>query len=318
VQNGSFEEYSYCPYQLGGIKYVKAWNKSNKSVEYFNECNKKNYTENRNAKPYFSTNVAGFQLPFDGNAYVGFIPYGEYLQTKLLTSFYKDSVYYISFYVNRANKTSSAISNIGAYLTTKKIQRDNIIENSKLKPAIVNKSGFIKDTISWVKISGFFKSDSIYNYLTISRFTHPFYKEGYLKLNDNKYTKVFYDAYYYVDNVYITKLDNVNSAEVRNQKLQLNLNFIEFKNNEYIIENINDKKYLSLIKLLKKYSFTDISISGYTNSIGSEKLNNKLAKNRALDVKKLLLDNGIDANRIIYAGTGIENITKRVVFIELQ
>ena len=110
----------------------------------------------------------------------------------------------------------------------------------------------------------------------------------------------------------------MNSAEVRNQKLQLNLNFIEFKNNEYIIENINDKKYLSLIKLLKKYSFTDISISGYTNSIGSVKLNNKLAKNRALEVKKLLLDNGIDANRIIYAGTGIENITKRVVFIELQ
>jgi len=117
------------------------------------------------------------------------------LQTKLLTPFYKDSTYYISFYVNRANKTSSAISNIEAYITTKKIH---------------------------------------------------------------------------------------------NQKLQINLNFIEFKNNEYIIKNKSDKKYSSIIKLLKKYSFTNISISGYTNSIGNKKLNNKLAKNRAIEVKKTI------------------------------
>lgn len=49
-----------------------------------------------------------------------------------------------------------------------------------------------------------------------------------------------------------------------------------------------------------------IEISGHTDNIGKKDYNKKLSEYRALTVKKYLVDNGIDSNRIKPIGYGSE------------
>lgn len=59
-----------------------------------------------------------------------------------------------------------------------------------------------------------------------------------------------------------------------------------------------------LIDLLKENENIAIEIEGHTDNVGEDKLNQKLAENRAKSVYEFLINNGIDKRRLSYKGYG--------------
>jgi len=59
-----------------------------------------------------------------------------------------------------------------------------------------------------------------------------------------------------------------------------------------------------LIRFLKQNKDLDLSIIGHTDNSGTPEHNLKLSKERAYSVYKYLVNNGVDAKRISYAGKG--------------
>ncbi|MCL6293554.1 OmpA family protein [Jejuia spongiicola] len=59
-----------------------------------------------------------------------------------------------------------------------------------------------------------------------------------------------------------------------------------------------------IIKILKEYPNSKFTVEGHTDSVGSEKLNQRLSDSRANSVKEYLVKNGIDAFRLSALGYG--------------
>ena len=59
-----------------------------------------------------------------------------------------------------------------------------------------------------------------------------------------------------------------------------------------------------IINILKEYPTAKFTVEGHTDSIGSEKLNQRLSDSRANSVKEYLVENGIDAFRLSALGYG--------------
>jgi len=90
--------------------------------------------------------------------------------------------------------------------------------------------------------------------------------------------------------------------EIKKQEIILNPVYFEF--NSY---NLNEeaKQILNrIIPILKEHKNLKIIISGHTDSIGNEDYNMKLSTNRSIEVKKYLVQNGINAERIKTIGCG--------------
>lgn len=71
-----------------------------------------------------------------------------------------------------------------------------------------------------------------------------------------------------------------------------------FANNSSAITPTENAKILDAIKVLKANEKAVITITGYASMTGTEKHNLELSKERALAVKRVLVDNGIPVSRI--------------------
>lgn len=61
-------------------------------------------------------------------------------------------------------------------------------------------------------------------------------------------------------------------------------------------------------KYLKDHPFTDVHVLGYTDIRGSHAYNKKLGMRRAMAVKKYLVKQGVDANRIHIVSVGEDKV----------
>lgn len=79
---------------------------------------------------------------------------------------------------------------------------------------------------------------------------------------------------------------------------------IDFANNSYKVASSSDAELDKFADFLKKYKDYSTQITGYTDNKGSASYNKKLSKKRADEVKKLLVQRGVDASRIQTIGMG--------------
>jgi len=84
-------------------------------------------------------------------------------------------------------------------------------------------------------------------------------------------------------------------------KLALHVNF-DF--NKATIRKGEDAELQKAIAFIKKYPGSQISLVGFTDSVGSDAYNLKLSEKRAQAVKDYLVKHGIDAGRIEASGRG--------------
>ncbi|MEO6355626.1 MAG: T9SS type A sorting domain-containing protein [Ferruginibacter sp.] len=206
VPNPGFEAHSQCPITLGNIYTVLNWYQvvgHLSTPDYYNVCGDK---LNRVSVP---DNTAGYQMPFDGDAYVGIFCYQnlgigtirEYIQNRLISPLIDGQWYRISFFTNLGDISSSAVNNIGAALTNESIQGVNTFGNLNVTPAF-HATEIISDSVNWTQVTGYYKAHGGEQFITLGNF----YSDEQTSKKD-LITIGGGSAYYLIDAVSVTATD---------------------------------------------------------------------------------------------------------------
>ena len=164
-------------------------------------------------------NWSGFQVPFNGDAYIGIyclqlpdLNGREYIATELTNAIEVGIRYQVSFWVSVSNNSRFAISTIGGF-----ISRDPLISNNftffDVVPQILKRPLLpITDTLGWVLITDTFESNrGGERYLTIGNFNTDATSDTVLFNTSVPFGNQF--AYYYIDDVSVIALDSVSGVE---------------------------------------------------------------------------------------------------------
>ncbi|MFN8116516.1 MAG: T9SS type A sorting domain-containing protein [Bacteroidia bacterium] len=172
------------------------------------------YWDWHNSPDYFSTdpnfvrvptNDIGVSYPKHGNAYGGLICFfkagetKEYIYQNLNTPLIQDSLYCISFFVSRADRTPQAIHSLGAYFSVLPPPTSNVYIN--VIPQVVNQNGYITDTIGWTEVKGCFTAQGGEQYVTIGNFNSNANTDTLFVGSTNPHPGAIGYAYYYIDSV---------------------------------------------------------------------------------------------------------------------
>lgn len=293
------------------------------------------------AHPINRKQSMGKQLPRNGNVMVGLRTYGkggngavkywhEYIQTKLTTPLKKGEEYYIEFWVSDAIRGVRSTNNIGAYFTDTMIDTKNRLA-LYITPHI-NESKLVHNSPdSWHKISAFFTPEKEYNYITIGNFY------GDQQTLNEKHDGTTPGGYYYIDDILVRPREKGDAAttgkpdkviipkeeppkkedipEVKTSEKDLNeidyqlgqkikLDNIFFETDKSTLKPESTEELDKLVKILNDNPNIKIKINGHTDNVGTEKYNIKLSKNRAAEVEKYLVKNGIKKERLKNDGYG--------------
>lgn len=320
VLNGSFEDSEKCAEDLQQFdKNVKYWNiPTSGSTDLFNDC-----TEFEDLQPL--NNYQGSQATSDGQNYAGCYFYGiddyrEYIQGSLSESLIIGNRYKISFKISLADKSDMAIKEIQVMLTDSIIKSwgtipitKNRIRNKKIKNFTLEiiSDDYFSDKEHWIELSTEFIATESANYLTIGNFKSN-------KLTKKKKQKFFpkiKKAYYFIDNVKLISLETKSSKEelvndiiIEKEDFKLNKTYtlqnVRFQFDSTILVDESLIELDELFKYLANNKETRVTINGHTDNQGSEEYNFKLSTDRALSIKKYLVQKGIQKARIFCKGYG--------------
>lgn len=328
VPNGGFEKLRTCPRALSEIRYAGWFNAINRtydSPDFYHVC----------CKNPIECGVPGlggimFQYPFEGEGYAGISVYSkdlfihptdpEFLQTKLKKPLNKGITYEIKFHVNLSNGSRYAIEDIGAYLseTQLKFGSHQGLYRAQIDPQIKNSAGIIKDTLNWVEISGLYEANGGEVFLTIGCFKRS------RKLNLEGGLSRGNAAYYYVDGVSVVeagvdaeephvepqaglKPDAIIEEEITESLRSdgiYRLQYVTFAQNKAELFKASTNELVFVAEFLKNNDSIKVEVAGHTDDVGSEEYNKELSKQRAESVADFLVEQGVEATRLLIAGYG--------------
>ena len=210
VPNPSFEIKTDCPGYLHEIWKATPWNRPTEGTsDYFHECSYDQFLDVPN-------NQFGYQSARTGEAYAGFyvfynnlfepppIPvYREYIQSPLVQPLTPGKLYNVAFYVSLSDYSKYGTDGVAALFSTNPVSRndDSVIVHPA--PHVTQPDGeLLMEKNGWAKVSGCFKADSAYNYITIGCF-----KEG----DDIQFAPTYspyllHYAYYFIDDISVEEL----------------------------------------------------------------------------------------------------------------
>jgi outer membrane protein OmpA-like peptidoglycan-associated protein len=96
------------------------------------------------------------------------------------------------------------------------------------------------------------------------------------------------------------------NAKKTNRGVVVTLGDVLFNSNKSELKSGGTRNVKKLADFLKQYPQRNVLIEGYTDSTGSESLNQALSERRANSVKAALIDRGITSDRIDTRGYGKE------------
>ena len=176
------------------------------------------------------SNTFGLSYPKNGNAYIGLgllnMPYEtkEYIYQQLTVPLITGKSYYTSFFVSKADRTAYAIKNIGANFS---VTQPTVVSIPYISsnPQIQNQSGFLTDTIGWIKIEGYFTAQGGEQYITIGNFNSNTNTDT---LNSGTTNPIPFDngmSYYYIDSVSLyDSLDYALMTNIKKLEDEIKLN----------------------------------------------------------------------------------------------
>ncbi len=205
VPNGSFEEFSECPYALDQVDFCNDWVSSLGSCDYYNACKIGDL-----GGVGVPTNFSGSQYAKDFAAYAGLVTfdvtssnYREILSCELNEDLIPLTTYYFSLYYCRGGEgpgNSVSSNNLGIRFSS-----ENLTTFSEL---IVNSSQLYIDTIindstNWNQLKGTIIVNEPVSHLYIGNFfddSNTLYAFDGNQLN--------YWAYYYIDDIKLSTDSN--------------------------------------------------------------------------------------------------------------
>ena len=211
VPNYSFEKYEKCPEdytpQDMTHKLVPQWSYPTIATpDYFNRCSPRNVG--------VPSNFAGESEPKTGDAYVGAIlsgteeSYREYIQGTVLQPLVLGKKYCVRFSYKLASYSRFAVDRLSLYFSDVEI-KNTININLPYTPQINSREGLFLDNIDeWEELCTVYTASGNEKYFIIGNFRN--YENTNYVVTDknvvNLRNKAY--AYYYIDDVIITPLDN--------------------------------------------------------------------------------------------------------------
>ena len=194
VSNGGFEQYNTCPNAFSQLAYCNGWDQPTQGTsDYFNTC------ANPNATVGVPVNFAGFQQPYQGNAYAGFYNYGngyrEYARGTL-TPLVIGETYQVTIHIVKANYTDSYSDGFAVFFYQNGIGAPlNNWAPLPVTPQVDYGAayGVITDTLNWTTMTATFTADSAYDHVIVGNFRDD--------ANTNYSGPQGQYAYYYLDSV---------------------------------------------------------------------------------------------------------------------
>lgn len=323
VYNPSFEEYRRCPQRIDALGVMTAvdawWQPTAGSSDYFNTCGGRDCQVPRNKM--------GYQEAHSGVAYCGIYcsqeHYREYLQTELKVPLQAGHRYHVSFWVSLAEKSPHAIATIGALFSAERLEDstwDVLMEREVtdynerksqsiavyLTPQMVNnQDSILYDTKKWIEVSGEFTAEGGERFLTIGNFA-SFNRSNVH--STNSVNAILQGAYYYVDDVSVVPLDEVEVEEkvdimpaVGDVVPMWNI-FFATSESEVLPQSYNELRRLQ--ELMESNPAMKIELRGHTDNQGTVEFNLRLSEERAKSVADYLVEHGIDRRRISFTGYG--------------
>lgn len=316
VPNGSFEEFSKCPNELGDF-YPLNWYSiaSNSTPDLFSNCAPKNGSANPNwsfsgVMPYMDSSFVGILL---GKKKTN---YREYIGIRLLTKLKKDCTYIFKISIAIPILSRYRTNTLDIILSERSIFGSDgytIIEHS---PSISIDLDSVRTDGTWKTLSFEYIANGNENNLSIGNFKSK--KQTSLIEIDGRNTSIYKttyeNAYIFIDDVQLYKYkehDEKNITEENNTDNKIEqaiiINGIVFETGSSVIQNDQIPDLEKITELMLNKSELTIEILGYTDNIGNESSNKLLSEERAISVKKYLIKRGISESRIITKGNGSEN-----------
>jgi OmpA-OmpF porin, OOP family len=246
----------------------------------------------------------------------------EYLQNKLLKPLKKDSLYCFAMYVKLANQCAYASNGLGVHFSSKPVT--DINEVIQLQPELLLNENYLPCKSKWMLLQCKYRAKGGEKYLTIGSFK---------PLDKIALTPVIgYSAetYYIIDDVSLIPISdsmmcscNLNDEPASNvvynstttTPIIANIDTLKV-GDRFILENVYfdvDKYDLlpesitslgKLLQIITNYPEMTFEIGGHTSNVGGHEHNMELSENRSKAVKKFLILQGIDQNRVKTEGYG--------------
>jgi len=298
ILNGSFEQYNSL--SCNGAEFdVTNWNVL-RSPDYFtSQCS----IISGGGIPQ---NMFGCSYPKNGNAYAGLgtinYPYEnkEYVYQHLVNPLIAGKSYYTSFFLSKSDRTRIATEKIGVYFSVSPpVAPSNTYVNAV--PQVENHSGFLTDTVNWVKIEGYFTAQGGEQYITIGNFNSNADTDTLYTGTTNPFFADAGSAYYYIDSVSLyDSLDYVTNIRKYEEEFKVK-----------VFPNPSDGKF-SIEYSLHKIPDAEMRIFDITGKlIGAYRLGEATSK---IEINEFDLKNGVYFYNLYVNGT--IGKTNRIIIIK--
>ena len=305
VINPSFEEYLQCPEKMSNLEEdVVGWSAPTLgTTDYFNSCSSKmgvpyNFIGNQEVK--FGNGFAGFYLKAPNN-------YREYIQGKLSETLETGRRYSLSFYISLAESSKYGVSEIGIFFSQNQIKTKSkrflsltkLYETEKIMNFIkIGDYNYFMENNGWMKLEAEFVAEGGENYFTIGNF----HTDMHTTLRKAKGIKEI--AYYYVDMVSVTPLDEVQLFNDLELEKVYTLKDVKFDTDSFVLTKKSRAILDRLYNELKSKKHTFLAVNAHTDDVGTDEYNINLSENRAQSISNYLVQKGFPRDHIYWKGYG--------------
>lgn len=177
------------------------------------------------------SNIYGTEEPAEGENYAGIMAFSyqnkaprTYLLVKLKTPMKEGTKYCVSFQLSLAEASKYSCNQIGVNVSKKEFgtdQKTSIVDETNI---LHPKNKIFNAFFGWEKVCGTYTAKGGEKFLTIGNFTsnESTKTETNKKAKDNKFTQIP-GAYYYIDNVIVTMLDDNDKCDCNYEDAEKNL-----------------------------------------------------------------------------------------------
>src|SRR5688572_106829 len=316
VPNGSFENTVAIPESVSQFYLARPWSSTAPGQEPADLFHKRA----KSMEVASPQNYMGSQEPHTGEAFAGIAvlrkgkqDYREFMQVLLAKPLEKGETYEAEFYTSLSDYSELATNSIGLYCSRK---APLLAQNGfmMVRPQVLKPNDeIISETKEWVKVTGRFKAQGGETMLTIGNFMAQDKTPKKKVKSSRKETDKEAFAYYYIDDVSLLKIGGKTEEIVAKKseyfgevkaKKPVTLNNIFFRTDEAVLLPTSFPELEKLYEFLVQNPALTIQINGHTDNTSTPEYNQSLSENRAIAVKKYLVQKGIPENKIKTQGFG--------------
>jgi outer membrane protein OmpA-like peptidoglycan-associated protein len=343
VADSSFEHNKFIPTVLSSLDANNSWSAPTMgTTDLFCECGKKQKEISEAQVPNNPMGIqkANSGKCYAGFYLFSHHDYHEYLLTQLTSPMTGGVKYDLTFYLSLADYSRATIEQIGVCFLKGSVTYTGSGYITGLKPIHIKINEEVgTDTVEWHKISLEYKAKGGEKFLLIGSFDEGRIEATNVKVPKGVRTRINQrsdrDAYYYIDDVglrkqppvYVAYFDTIVKPKIDTLKptvvtrptidtsgdslvmeaaleKSLVLKNVLFETGKAVLLPQSYPELDLLAEHLKDNPALKVEISGHTDNVGNETVNEKLSELRAKAVCDHLISKSIDPGRMTHKGLG--------------